>query len=109
MRHPAQVDTATSPNDRDRRAAAIAAALARGVQAGDVVPADARRVIMHELRRRNTNRAHQLPHRSVEAQQVIDKYRELGTKPPKNDSLEALHADHVYAFDPDTLSALSST
>lgn len=85
----------TSPlSDRDRRAAQVAHVLARAVRAGEVAPADALRILRHELRRRNVNRAQAIATRSSEAQRVIDHYGP--SKVPKNDSPNALHADHVY-------------
>ena len=48
-----------------------------------------------ELRRRNTNRALKAAEtRSAEAQRVVEQYGEANV--PKNASLDALHADHVY-------------
>ncbi len=38
------------------------------------------------------------PRRSAAAQGVIDKYAAEGRRPPTNDSLEALHCDHVFAL-----------
>jgi hypothetical protein len=83
-------------SDRDRRAAQIAHALARAVRDGEVVPADALRILRHELRRRNTNRALTIETRSVDAQRSIDGYDDGAV--PKNGSLDALHADHVYSM-----------
>jgi hypothetical protein len=66
------------------------------VREGEVNAIDAGRVLKHELRRRNTNRSHTLAVRSVAAQASIDKY--APERPPRNDSDDALHADHVYPF-----------
>jgi hypothetical protein len=82
--------------DRELRDAQVAHVLARGVRDGELVAADALRILRHELRRRNTNRAEQIEIRSTEAQRVIDLYG--ATNVPKNDSPDALHADHVYSL-----------
>lgn len=63
--------------------------------------ADALRIIKHELRRRNTNQAQRIAIRSTEAQRVIDAYGAANV--PKNASLDALHADHVYSLTEDDL------
>jgi len=52
----------------------VARILARGVRDGDVVAANALRILRHELRRRNTNRAITLPLRSKQAQRLIEEY-----------------------------------
>ena len=82
--------------DRDSRDAALAAVLAQAVRDGNVLATDALRVIRHEMRRRNTNKKLTLPFRSAGAQAVIDDYTRRGEPIPKNGSLDALHADHVY-------------
>jgi hypothetical protein len=82
------------PTARDIRAARVAHVLARAVRQGEVDPADALRVLRHELRRRNTNGSLKIQHRSDAAQASIDKY--APGAPPKNGSPDALHADHVY-------------
>lgn len=84
----------TRVSDRDRREAQLAHVLARAVRVGELAPADALRVLRHELRRRNTNRAQKIGTRSVEAQRVMRQYGAEAV--PKNDSPDALHADHVY-------------
>ena len=73
---------------RDERDAALAVVLAQGVRDGIVHPVDALRVVKHEMRRRNTNKHASLPFRSV--------YAKAGVPVPKNDSPDALHADHVH-------------
>jgi hypothetical protein len=78
------------------RAAQLAHVLARGVRDGEVKAVDAARVLKHELRRRNTNKSHTLALRSTGAQASIEKY--APERPPRNDSDDALHADHVYPF-----------
>jgi hypothetical protein len=90
--------TISSLPTKNVRAAQLAHVLARGVRDGEVNAVDARRVILHELRGLNTNKAHLLPTRSVEAQRVIEHYAALGQPIPKNSSDDALHADHVYKF-----------
>lgn len=84
----------TGVTHRELRAAQVAHVLARGVRDDEVLAADALRILRHELRRRNTNKAIKLPLRSREAQRVIDEYGPSG--PPKNDSNDALHADHLW-------------
>lgn len=88
----------TSLRTKDERFAALAAALSRAAAAGDIAATDAIRVIKHELRRRNTNRAMHAPYRSHAAQDVIDRYAAQGQSPHKYDSLEALHSDHLHAL-----------
>lgn len=62
---------------------------------------DALRVLRHELRRRNTNKKLRIPTRSLAAEAVIEKYGTAGV--PKNDSDDALHADHVHPLTEATL------
>ncbi len=62
---------------------------------------DALRILRHELRQRNTNQALKIATRSTEAQRVIDEYSEANV--PKNESPDALHADHVYPLTEDQL------
>jgi hypothetical protein len=62
---------------------------------------DALRIIRHELRRRNTNRALTIVPRSTEAQRVVDIYGAANV--PKNASDDALHSDHVYPVTEDDL------
>jgi hypothetical protein len=96
------VDRETSPlSDRDRRAAQVAHVLARAVRDRELAAADALRILRHELRRRNTNRAQKIATRSTEAQRVIDAYGAANV--PKNASPDALHADHVYSLTEDEL------
>jgi hypothetical protein len=96
------------PTEKDRRAAALAAHLAAGVRSGAVEAADALRVLRHELRRRNTNSTLKIERRSVAAQAVVDTYARAGEPIPKNGSDDALHADHVYALNAETLETLVS-
>jgi hypothetical protein len=91
----------SSLSDRDRRAAQVVHVLARAVRDGELVAADALRILRHELRRRNTNQAQKIAIRSTEAQRVIDAYGAANV--PKNASLDALHADHVYSLTEDEL------
>lgn len=81
-------------SDRDRCEAQVAHVLARAVRDGELVAADALRILKHELRRRNTNQTRKIATRSTEVQKVIDAYGAADV--PKNGSLDALHADHVY-------------
>lgn len=97
-------DPSTRPaSEKEVRAAQLAHVLARGVRDGEMHTVDAGRVIRHELRKLNTNKAHLLPIRSVEAQRIIERYATLGQPVPKNGSDDALHADHVYKFTVETL------
>lgn len=75
--------------------------LARAVRDEEVAIPDALRVLRHELRRRHTNKKLKIPTRSLGAQAVIDKYGSAGV--PKNDSDDALHADHVHPLTETTL------
>lgn len=86
---------------KERRAAQVAHVLARAVRDGEVEAIDALRILKHELRRLNTNRSHKLETRSDGATLSIKKY--APERPPRNDSDDALHADHVYAFTADLL------
>jgi hypothetical protein len=72
--------------------------LAKAVREGELRGTDALRVLRHELRRRNTNKKIALWPRSAAADEVIQRYAAEGTIPPRNDSLDALHADHVHAL-----------
>lgn len=89
------------PTVAEVRAAQLAHVLARAVRDGEVGVPDALRVLRHELRRRNTNKKLKIPTRSRGAQTVIDKYGAAGA--PKNDSDDALHADHVHPLTEATL------
>jgi hypothetical protein len=90
-----------SPTPKELRAAQVAHVLARAVREDEVASTDALRILKHELRRLNTNKSHMLPVRSHGAQASIDKY--APQRPPRNDSDDALHADHVYPFSADRL------
>ena len=103
-------DTGVWPPTADRRpqivdlhSAALATVLARAVREGDLRAIDVLRVLRHELRRRNTNKKSRLAVRSTGAQEVIDRYARRGLPVPKNGSLDALHADHVFALTSDDL------
>ncbi len=76
----------------DLRLAMIAHVLAEGVRAGQVTPSDARRVIVHDVRRGNANNKMAIHPRSAGAQKAIELY--APNEPPKNGSADALHADH---------------
>ena len=93
---------------RDRRFAALAAVLARAASAGEVADVDALRVIRHELRRRNVNRAIKSGRRSIAAQEVIDRYAAAKMPIPKNSSDDALHSDHVFPLSLSDLQRLQS-
>ena len=102
-------ETSTSPpTEKQRRAAGLASALAAGVREGTVEPVDALRVLRHELRRLNTNKALKVWPRSVSAHEVIARYAAVSEKPPKNGSLDALHCDHVFALRVDDLHAVTT-
>jgi hypothetical protein len=101
-------ETPIEATPRDRRFAALAAVLARATSAGEVADVDALRVIRHELRRRNVNRAIKSGRRSVAAQVVIDKYAAANMPVPKNSSDDALHSDHVFPISLSDLQRLQS-
>lgn len=79
---------------KQMQAAQVAHVLARAVRDGEVRSVDVLRILRHELRRRNTNRKLTIPTRSRGAEAAIAKYAPGPV--PKNDSDDALHADHVY-------------
>jgi hypothetical protein len=84
------------PTPQELRAAQLAHVLARAGRDGEVNSIDAGRILKHELRRLNTNRSHKLEVRSHGAQTSIEK--RTPERPPRTDSDDALHADHVYPF-----------
>jgi hypothetical protein len=90
-----------APTARDLRDARVTHVLARAVRTGEVDAVDALRILRHELRRRNTNSTPRIKVRSLGAQVSIDKY--APQRPPRNDSDDALHADHVYPLTVDLL------
>jgi hypothetical protein len=81
----------------------LAAVLAAAVRAGELDANYALRVLRHQLRVMNVNRALKAPVRSVGAQAVIDRYNALGSAVPKNGSGDALHCDHVHPLTADDL------
>lgn len=91
---------------KEKRAARVAHVLARAVRDDEVNAVDALRILKHELRRLNTNRSHLLSTRSTGAQARIEKYSP--DRPPRNDSDDALHADHVYSFTVDILDQVTT-
>lgn len=101
--------TPSTATARDIRDARLAAWLAQGVREGQVDVSDALRVLRHELRRRNTNKKTAILRRSEAAHAVVVSYAERGEPVPKNGSNDALHADHVYTIDADTLMKFSTT
>ena len=94
------------PSPKGRQFSALASVLARAVTAEEIGPSHALRILRHELRRMNVNRAMKAPMRSAGAQQVIDRYGELGEPIPKNGSNDALPCDHVHAVTAEDLRAL---
>jgi hypothetical protein len=94
-----------APTDKETRGAAVAHALSRAVRADEVNAIDACRILRHELRRANTNRAHLIEFRSEGAEASIQRHQ---GRPPKNGSDDALHADHVYPFTPELLYEVST-
>jgi hypothetical protein len=76
----------------DLRLAKIGLVLSDGVRAGEITESDARRIIVHDLRRGNANNKMTIRPRSVGAQRAIEGY--APSEPPKNGSDDALHADH---------------
>lgn len=91
---------------RAERDAAVADVLAAAYRSGTIEPADALRIIRHDLRRRQTNRKLAIPTRSAGAHRVIESYAERGVPVPNNGSNDALHADHVH---PLTIEHLETT
>jgi len=102
------VPEASPATPRQIRFARLGAVLARGVVAGEVEATDALRVLRHELRRMNVNRALYAPFRSVGAQAAIDRYAAAGTTIPKNGSDDSLHCDHVNALGAHDLEQLTT-
>jgi hypothetical protein len=74
--------------------------------AGRVTPSGARRIIVHDLRRLNTNNKLAIRPRSLGAQRVIEAY--APAVPPKNGSPDALHADHYGMPTSEEVSMISS-
>ncbi len=105
---PCDARSVTPLTTRDERFAALAAALARAANVGEVAVADAMRVICHELRRRNTNKALLAPYRSEAAQEVIDRFEASGKRRPRNDSPDALNCDHVFRLTNERLAELTT-
>ena len=97
--------TATARDIRDAR---LAAWLAQGVREGQVDGSDALRVLRHELRRRNTNKKSGISRRSEAAHAVVTTYAERGVPVPQNGSDDALHADHLYKIDAETLAKFTT-
>jgi len=91
-----------------RAAVPLAAWLAQGVREGHVDASDALRVLRHELRRRNTNKTSTIARRSEAAHAVVTSYAERGIPVPKNGSDDALHADHLYKIDFETLTTVTT-
>jgi hypothetical protein len=83
-------------DSKDVRWAKLANVLAEAARAGRIDPHDARTVLVHALRVRNSNAKLKIRPRSMGAQDSIDRY--APDPPPPNGSLDALHADHVYCF-----------
>ena len=98
----------SSPLTKNERLAALAAVLARAAIGGEVVATDALRVIKHELRTRNTNKALLAPYRSRGAQEVLDRYAAAGERVPNNNSQDALHCDHVHPLNERDLEGLTT-
>lgn len=97
-----QIDSPTQLHtDRDLREARVAHVLARAVRDGEVAAQDALRILRHQLRLRNTNKALMHPTRSHEAARVIAEYAPGPV--PKNGSPDALHSDHVYPLTEEVL------
>lgn len=83
---------------KELQAAQIAHVLARAVRDGEARAVDVRRILRHEQRTRQVGLKLSIPARSKGAQAAIDEY--APDPPPNNNSDDALHADHVYPFDP---------
>lgn len=76
----------------DLERAKFAHLVAEAVRRGDFGASYARRHLVQDLRRLNTNSKLDIRPRSVGAQAVIDKY--APQRPPANGSPDSLHADH---------------
>lgn len=89
--------SATTRLDRLQRFAMLANALAEDYRAGEVLAADALRVLRHQLRKMNTNKALGVPRDlwSVRAAEVQAEHAARGEAVPKNAFDEALHCDHI--------------
>lgn len=87
---------ARTRDSKDVRWAKLANVLAEAARAGRVDPQDARTVLVHALRVRNTNTKLEIRPRSTGAQASVDRY--APDPPPPNGSPDSLHADHVYSF-----------
>lgn len=98
--------SSTEATPKEVRAARVAHVLARAVRDREVESIDALRILKHELRRLNTNKSHKLEARSSGAEASIQKY--APERPPRNDSDDALHADHVYPFPATLLSEVTT-
>lgn len=90
---------------RDERFARLANVVAAGVRNCDMQAEDALRVLKHQLRIFNRNKAMKITRRSTGAQRSI---KEHGGAPPKNGSGSALHSDHVHPLNQDQLFKLTS-
>jgi hypothetical protein len=96
MSRATQMAVSSHCRTRAERDAAVAAVLAAAYRSGTIEPADALRIIRHDLRRRQTNRKLAIPTRSAGAHRLIESYAKRGVPVPKNGSDDALHADHVH-------------
>lgn len=81
-----------TPDREDLRLANLGTVLSDAIRAGRVSESDARRIIVHDLRRLSANKKLGIHPRSIGADESIRKY--APQHPPKNASSEALHADH---------------
>jgi hypothetical protein len=83
-------------DSKDLRWARLANVLAEAARTGRIHPQDARTALVHALRVRKTKNTLAIRPRSTGAQASIERYAPQA--PPRNDSTDALHADHVYSF-----------
>jgi hypothetical protein len=90
----------TGPPKIDRRYewARLAAALSMDCRNCEVRTSDVLRVLRHQLRTLNTNKASTTPSDlwSVRAKEVFDDHTARGERVPPNGFAESLHCDHVY-------------
>lgn len=85
------------PTDLENtRFCALGAVLARAAGAGELEASFAVAVMKDRLRKRNTNKRTSVPYRSVAANTVFEGSAAVGLTPEKNNSLEAIHCDHVW-------------
>jgi hypothetical protein len=94
------------PTLADTRFAQLASVLAAAVRLEQLDETYALRVLRHQLRLFNRNKAVRVVRRSVGASDVVERYERDQLPIPKNGSPDALHADHVHPLDGRLMHAL---